>query len=71
MAKVKLSIVPPAQASLGHTVKSFQRSLRASNLSPHTVETYGDSVRQLATYLRSTKGSTEAAEIRRDDVEVS
>jgi len=69
MAKVKLSIVPPAQASLGHTVKSFQRSLRASNLSPHTVETYGDSVRQLATYLRSTKGSTEAAEIRRDDVE--
>ena len=46
-----------AEASLA----SFQRPLRAENLSPRTVETYSESVRQFARFLEA-QGTTERAQ---------
>jgi len=50
-------------------IASFVRSLRAGNLSPKTVEVYGDSARQLAAFLRDRGMPTDVASIRREHVE--
>jgi site-specific recombinase XerD len=48
---------------------SFRRSLRASNRSPRTVETYLEGVEQLVTFLAARGMPTDAASVRREHVE--
>jgi site-specific recombinase XerD len=48
---------------------SFARHLRASNLSPKTVETYGDACEQFASFLTERGMPTDVVNIRREHVE--
>ena len=48
---------------------SFNRHLRAENLSPKTLETYAESVNQLAVYLEAQGMPMEVAHIRREHIE--
>jgi site-specific recombinase XerD len=50
-------------------LKSFERRLRAENLSPRTVRAYGDSVRQFAAFLLDRGMPVSVAAIRREHIE--
>jgi len=50
-------------------IPSFERSLRATNKSPKTIETYGEACRQLAAFLADRGMPTAAASIKREHVE--
>lgn len=50
-------------------IPSFERSLRAANKSPKTIETYGDACRQLVAFLTEKGMPTEATAITREHVE--
>jgi site-specific recombinase XerD len=54
---------------LATLIPSFERSLRAGNKSPKTVETYGEACRQLVAFLVDRGMPTDAASIRREHVE--
>lgn len=58
-----------AQGDILVNVDSFARHLRAENLSPKTIETYLDSARQLAGYLREQGMPQDVAKVRREHVE--
>jgi site-specific recombinase XerD len=55
-------------SEIGGLVDSWRRDLRARNLAPKTIKTYGESADQLAVWLEDTHGVTEAADITRDHV---
>jgi len=63
---------PPiqAQGDIPVNVASFARSLRASNLSPRTAETYTESAHQLARFLAAKGMPERVAKIRREHVEM-
>lgn len=50
-------------------IPSWERSLRAANKSPRTLETYGESARQLRRFLAEQGMPTDVARIRREHVE--
>lgn len=50
-------------------IPSWERSLRAANKSPRTLETYGESARQLQRFLAEQGMGTDVAKIRREHVE--
>jgi site-specific recombinase XerD len=60
-------------SSVSDTVRSnldwFQRSLRAANKAPSTIETYGKAVEQLAAYLEAQGMPQDVGGIRREHVE--
>ena len=45
--------------------RSFARSMRAENLSPNTIESYGESLKQLADFLESESLPTAVSEVRK------
>lgn len=62
----------PRQLSVGDLallLPSFERSLRASNKSPRTVETYSAATQQLLEFLRTSGMPTQVESIRREHVE--
>lgn len=67
MALNPVSAVAPDD--IGLLLTSFLRHLRAENLSPKTVDTYAESTRQLAAYLRVQGMPTTLSHIRREHVE--
>ena len=72
MAKATHSKVAKTAAEIGDIaslIPSWERSLRAANKSPRTLETYGESARQLLTFLREQGMPTDVAKIRREHVE--
>jgi site-specific recombinase XerD len=60
--------IEPA-GDIGVNLASFARHLRASNLSPRTVEAYSEAVDQLDTYLKAHGMPTRVASIRREHLE--
>lgn len=50
-------------------IPSWERSLRAANKSPRTLETYGESARQLQAFLAAQGMPTDVAKVRREHVE--
>src|SRR5262245_52603912 len=65
-------MAPRTAASVGQLatlIPSFERSLRAANKSPKTIEGYGDSARQRVAFLAERGMPTAAAKIRREHVE--
>lgn len=60
-------IVTPGD--LAANVASFQRHLRAANLSPRTIELYGDVATRFAAFLADAGMPTDVAHIRREHVE--
>jgi site-specific recombinase XerD len=54
---------------LAALIPSFERSLRAANRSPKTVQVYGEAARQLLEFLRFERMPTAASDIRREHVE--
>jgi site-specific recombinase XerD len=65
VGKVTAEIV----GDLATLIPSFERSLRAANKSPKTIQVYGEAACQLLAFLRDAGMPTEAARIRRDHVE--
>jgi len=59
----------PSVGDLASLIPSFERSLRAENKSPKTVQVYGEAARQLLAFLRDAEMPTEAAHITREHVE--
>lgn len=62
----------PAATDIGGMatlIPSWERSLRAANKSPRTLETYGESARQLLDFLAINGMPTDVARIRREHVE--
>jgi len=58
-----------AAGDIGVNLASFARHLRASNVSPRTVEAYSEAVRQLAAYLATEGMPTLVAHVRREHIE--
>lgn len=54
---------------IGVNLASFARHLRASNVSPRTVEAYSEAVRQLGAFLSDRGMPTQVANVRREHVE--
>jgi site-specific recombinase XerD len=50
-------------------ITSFERHLKAENLSPRTIQTYAESARQLAIYLAEQGTPQDVANIRREHIE--
>ena len=48
---------------------SFARSMRAENLSPNTIESYAESLRQLAHFLESASLPTAVSEVRKAHID--
>jgi site-specific recombinase XerD len=63
------TITMPMIGDVPALAASFARHLRASNLSPKTVETYGDACDQFARFLLDRGMPTDVASIRREHVE--
>ncbi len=57
------------EGDLGVNLTSYARHLRASNISPRTVQTYTEAVRQLDSFLLEHGMPREVARIRREHVE--
>lgn len=49
--------------------RSFERSLRAENKSPRTIQTYGESIRKFGEFLTENGMPTDVSDIRREHVE--
>ena len=62
-------ITPASVGDLATLIPSFERSLRAANKSPKTIQVYGEAAHQLLAFLRETGMSTEVAKIGRECVE--
>ena len=58
-----------SEGDIGVNIRSFSRSLRAENVSPKTIETYLESVGQLADFLAAQGMPVDVADIRREHVE--
>ena len=72
MAKATTRRAAPTAADIGDIaalLPSWERSLRAANKSPRTLETYGESARQLQGFLVANGMPTDVAHIRREHVE--
>jgi site-specific recombinase XerD len=54
---------------LSTLIPSFERSLRAANKAPKTIDTYSEAARQLLAFLREQGMPTEVAKINREHVE--
>lgn len=63
------SKLTPIMPGLADLLPSFRRYLDATNKAPRTIETYEESVRQLADYLRRMGMPQRASSIRREHVE--
>ena len=61
------AIIP--DGDIADNLRSYARHLRASNVSPRTVQTYGEAVRQLVEYLASNGMPVEVAHVKREHVE--
>jgi site-specific recombinase XerD len=62
-------VMAPSVGDLGVMFTSFERSLRAANLAPRTVQTYLEACHQLHAFLASRGMPTNIAAIRREHVE--
>jgi site-specific recombinase XerD len=62
-------VTTPSVGDLGDLIPSFERSLRAANKAPKTVETYGDAARQFLDFLRAHDLPTAAPAVTREHVE--
>lgn len=72
MTKATARQVSPTAAEVGDIaalIPSWERSLRAENKSPRTLETYGESARQLLRFLTEQGMPTDVAKVRREHVE--
>lgn len=56
-------------AGLPHLLPSWKRHLRAANLSPRTIQSYGEAAEQFAAFLTSTGAPAEPADLSREHVE--
>lgn len=63
------AVTPQSVGELDSLIASFARSLRASNKSKKTVDTYLEAARQLLAFLRESGMPTAAADISRTHVE--
>jgi site-specific recombinase XerD len=64
--------VPRIQVSVGDLatlIAPFERSLRAQRKSPRTIDTYGQSARQLVAFLQTQGMPTQATKVTREHVE--
>ena len=57
------------QSDIIPNLASFNRHLKAENLSPLTQETYSESVNQLAAYLKDQGMPLEVGKLRREHIE--
>lgn len=65
----KTAFTPPSVGDLGTLAPAWIRSLRASNKSPKTIETYGEAARLFTVFLTTHQMPTAAEEITRQHVE--
>jgi site-specific recombinase XerD len=63
------SVTAASVGDLSTLIPSFERSLRAGNKSPKTVQVYGEAANQLLKFLQEAGMPTEVSHIRREHVE--
>src|ERR1700722_16002686 len=63
------TITAASVGDLATLIPTFERSLRAANKSPKTIQVYGEAARQLLGFLRQQGMPTEVAKLGREHVE--